>query len=559
MGLVMAFVLYIYPGHIYYFHQIGEYNEEMLRAILRISTFISMDSSMEYAWIDTTSHLHGTLRLQFEKISRELQTKEKVTLGSALEEFVDTWNSINPSFVKSLRLLQTAMNSPKQDREGIINEVIETLIFNYTSTGKRFAEKLAHDANKLISVAVLFPVLSLMLLPLLSIFMTDLVNPAILAFIYCVLFPVVTLMMALNFSSARIQVDTVRIEDSPFYKKTPRMVYYIAIAIVVFLAIPTIVHLSTIDMSTPALANREYSLGAVVVCWLVSLGIVIATYLFTYIFTKRNEKLWNDIYSIEQDLPHLLQSISTYLTLNISMENILPEIVDDYKKFGFHNHPVVKIFSTFITKLYTTKESLEDLARNLMPKLCPSKKVTNILNQIISFNNISTKSSSRAAKMVREQTLSLYKLDDYMKTLLSDTSALINVTSTMLAPLLCASSVIMSLVIVKSLSFITSQLESMFSTLGSSGIADSLNFVDVTNIVPPTVLEVIVAIYLIEIILVLSIFATSVNIGNDRFQMLKTINSNMMGFVIYSIILLAGYIFMLVIVFQGILGATPGV
>ena len=140
-GMILAAILYLYPTSIYYSHRLGEYNEEMLRAIMRLSTFISMDSSLEYAFFETADHLHGTLRLQFLDIKHSLQRKSKMTLGDAIEKYVDIWNRINPTFVKSLRLLQTAALSNKEDRDEILQETIDTLLLNYTTMGKRYAEQ----------------------------------------------------------------------------------------------------------------------------------------------------------------------------------------------------------------------------------------------------------------------------------------------------------------------------------------------------------------------------------------------------------------------------------
>jgi hypothetical protein len=553
LGIILALVLYIYPTSIYYAQQLGEYSEEMLKALLRISTYISMQTSMEYAFIETTDHLRGTLKDQFSDIVASMKRKQKMTLGDALEPYVDTWNKINPIFVKSLRLLQTAAMSSQNEKEEIIKETLDTLIINYTSQSKRFAEDLASNANKLISVGVLLPILSLMLLPLMSVFMPDLVTLPVIAFVYIILFPVMTLLMSLNFASKRIQVDTVRIEESSEYRPLPSAIMWACIALAVIFSVPTIGFLTRSQNMT--LASSE-SLLYVFLAWLMSFGIVLSIFIYSKIYVKRNEKLWNEVYEIEQDLPHLLQSFSTYLTLNISVENILPEIVEDYKKFGFSKHPVVKIFEKLNHILLTSKKRIEDIVENVLPKICPSKKVTNVINQIMSFTKISQSSAARAAKLVRSQTVAVYKLDDYIKTLLAETVSLINVTTTMLAPLLCAAAVIMSIAIVKSLNFITQQLAKIFSGMGGEGIdLTTLQLVDVAKIIPSPVIEVVVGLYLVETIVILSIFSTNVRIGNDRFRLLKTINSNMIGFVIYSALLFLGYYFLVEVLFKGILAA----
>jgi hypothetical protein len=547
LTVVAAVVIYIYPAHVFYNRAIGEYNEEMLRAILRMTTFISMDTSIEYAFVETSDHLHGTLRLQFKRIKHDITRKQKMTLGDAIEPYIPIWNEVNPVFVKSLRLLQTAALSGPNDRDKILAETVETLLLNYSTLGKRYAEELATNAQKLITVGILIPIMSLMLLPLLSIFLPDFTKPSILAFIYIIFFPTVTLLMAMSFGSKRLQVDTIRIEDAQEYRPLPAWLAWTCAGVAVALAIPTLWFISTITAGTP----EAESIFGLFMGWLISFGIIAGVYIYAEIHTYRYKKLWEEVYEIEQDLPHLLQSFSTYLTLNIATENILDEIIDDYEKFGFEKHPVVRAFKRIRHTLLTSKQSLNQIAQNDLPKLLPSRKVNQILLQILSFGEISQESSSKVAKMVREQTIGIYKLDDYLKTMLAETVGLINITTTMLAPLLAAAAVIMSIAIVKSLVYIEEQLTLIASSFGTTVM--SLNLVDVSKVIPPVFLEVIVGLFLVETILVMSFFSTTINVGNDKFKLFQTIASNMTGFIIYTILLFGGYLFVVEILFKQVL------
>ncbi|MDD9952790.1 MAG: hypothetical protein OXR66_00470 [Candidatus Woesearchaeota archaeon] len=539
--------LYIYPSHIFYTQAIGEYNEEMLRAILRMVTYISMDTSIEYAVVETADHLHGTLKLQFEQIKHDLERKQQVTLGKALEQYLDIWNSVNPVFVKSFRLLQTAALSEKKDRAAILDETVETMLLNYSTLGKRYAEELSGNAKKLITIGVLIPIMSLMLVPLLSIFMPNFAKPSILAFIYIIFFPTVTLIMALNFAAKRVQIDTIRIEEAAEYTPLPPWLAWTGIGIAFVFAVPTFFFLTTVQAGEPS----AESFFAIFMGWLVGAGCVVGLYLYAFVYGRKYASLWSKVNEIEQDLPHLLQSFTTYLTLNIATENVIPEVVNDYKKFGFEKHPIVGAFSKLQRLILTSKRTLKDIVRHQLPKLLPSRKVNQVLIQIVSFSEISQKSSAKIAKMVRSQTMNLYKLDDYIKTMLAETIGLINITITLLAPLLAAAAVIMSVAIVKSLVFISEQLSLIANSFGTTAIGFTL--VDTTKIIPPVFIEAIIGIYLVETVLVLSFFSTQINVGNDKFKFFETLRSNLVGFAIYTVLLFGGYLFVVEVLFKSIL------
>ncbi|MFT4312612.1 MAG: hypothetical protein ACMXYF_05280 [Candidatus Woesearchaeota archaeon] len=552
-GGILGSALYIYPSGIYYTHSIMRYREEMLQCIMKLSTMVSLNTSMEYALYSAKDELHGILKLQIEDIFLMLHTRQASSLEEAMGRYMGVWNEINPEFVKGLNLLTTASASEEEEKNEIIKEVLETIIRSYHLSGKRFAEQLAGRAKLLIGGGVLLPVISLMILPLISVFLPDLVTISMLVFLYNIVFPAGLLLAALNFSSSRVQVNTIHIEESPQYKPIPGIHYAIAFGMITILAIPALLHLSSINMNTIETAAREYAVMSIVSVVLLPLGLVLAIWYLTSTYVKKYKPIWEDVYEVENSFPHLLQIFATYLRLNRSIESIIPEVVDEYEVHKSKNHPVARIFRQLLKKMRVTKSTVADLAKNIVPKLCPSRRVTDTLLQIIGYTYISQKGSARAAKMIRKQNLSIYDLDDYIRSLLAETVSLIGVVAMFLAPLLSATAVIMSLAIVMSLSYITNQLEVITSALGSAG--DPIEFVDVSAVIPPTITLVIVSIFLIEIVLILSVFLANIKVGTDHYTMMKTVYQNILiGFVLFTIMLVAGFIGFVEIVFAGALG-----
>jgi hypothetical protein len=550
MGLVVTIFIYIYPSHIYYSQVIMEYNEQMFKAVLSLSNFISMNTSLEFAFLQTTDLLRGILRKEFQLIINSMQRKDCSSLGEAFEVYVVKWNSVNKTFVKSLRLLQTALMAEEEEKDTIIKETIETLLINFKVHGKRSVEDLAQKSKNLISFGVLLPVMSLMLLPLLSIFMADFLPIGGLFFIYNVLFPTIMLLVALDFANKRIQIDSIKLEESPNYKKIPSWVYYIGLIIILLFSIPSFTHITAIDMTSPTSAEKEYSLKALVNVWLAGLGLILAILFISKYYIHKHKDEWNDVKLAEDDLPHLLHIFGTFLSLNISLENILPSIAKDYKEEGFKKHPVARVFSELSSKLLYAKGSLDRIINKTLMEICPSKKISTTLTQILSFAKISQESATKATKSIRSQTIATMELDDYIRTLLAETSSLISMAVTMLLPVLCGVAIIMSILIVKSIDFITQELAAITASLGSEM---DFNLINITTIIPPTILELIIIIYFIQMYLILSLFSTKIEIGNDRFKFAEKLANNTMGFWIFSIIIIGGHFMLIELFFKGLL------
>ena len=550
LSVTAAVILYVYPISIFYTNRIMEYSEEMLRAILHLSTYVQTGTSLEYAFLEAEKNLHGILKKQFTDINNKLKRKTRSTLGEAINDYVETWNDVNPQFVKGLRLLQIAALSKEEDRDRLIEETVETLMIDYMALGKRSAEELSKNTRLLIGGGILLPILSLLVLPLLAVFMPQLVKAEIIAFIYVVFFPTVVLVAALSFASKRVQVDTIRMTDHKDYKPMPSIFLYVAILIAVVFSVPAIPALAQV-LKDPA--NTIDSLWLFTLAWMLAAGIALAIKTYTTFYVRSYTKIWKNIQEVEQDLPFILQSFSTYYTLNTPFEKVVDGVIDDYNELGFKDHPVIKAFSSIKQKIKTSKKSLREVLNKELRNVFPSGKMRAVISQIASFEEVTQESAAKAARTIRQQVINTYKLDDYIKTLLSDTIGLIKISTSMLAPLLCASAVVMTYAILKSTEFITEQLEAITAAFGG-GQEISLQLIDTSQVISPIFISAIVGIYLLEIILVLSLFQTQIETGSDQYKILSTISSNVMSFVIYSAMLFGGYFFLNVFLFKTLLG-----
>ena len=552
LAFLLAISSYLYGASICYTQGIMQQKEEMLQALLEMANYISLNTSMEFAFVETSKGLTGVLGKQFRDIVKKLETKQYKTLGEAFEDYIPVWMEINPDFVKGLTVLRTAALAPLSEREGMLREGIRTIIQSYYTLGKRSTEKLSNQAKNLVSIGVMLPMMSLILLPMVSIFLPQLINIPLLIFIYDVLCPTLLVLFAMNFALNRVQVNTIDLSLSPKFKRMPQGIYIICILIAFFLALPAIFHFSTMDLNTRAGVAREYSFPSLFIAWLFTFGIFLAIELFTYIYIKLNERTWLEMREVEDDIPHLLQVIGSYLVLNRPMESIFEDVKMDYIRHGFRKHAVVKIFNEMINTLYNTKKTLAEIVKTKLPEIVASKRLIQIFRRLINFAETDIKSAAKTAKMIRRHTLSVFRLDNYMQTLLSDTSATVDLSAKALAPILASTAIIMAVAIVMSLEFITAQIESVAKAVGLQKF--SLELADLSSIIPPTVVEVIVGIYLILTMIVLGVFLANIRYGTDRYRIGKTVFSTLLvGFLLYSAMLLFGIMLFTTVVFKGVL------
>ncbi|MCX8190056.1 MAG: hypothetical protein N3F05_02390 [Candidatus Diapherotrites archaeon] len=550
-SVLLAISSYLYGASIYYTQGIIQQKEEMLQALLEMANYISLNTSIEFAFTETAKGLTGVLGKQFKNIVTKLELQQYATLGDAFEDYIPVWMEINPDFVKGLTILQTASLAPLSERDNMLKEGIKTIMQGYYTMGKRTTETLSNQAKNLVSVGVMLPMMSLILLPMMSIFLPNMINVPLLIFIYDILCPALLLLFAMNFALNRVQVNTIDLSLSPKFKKMPQTIYLLCILVAIIVTAFGFSHLFTIDMSSKEGIEREYKLESLLYVWLIPLGIFLAVELYLFCYIKLNEKIWLEMREVEDDIPHLLQVVSSYLVLNRPMESIIEDVKEDYIRHGFKRHAVVKIFSEITDALYNTKKTLIDFVNTTLPEIVASKRLIQIFRRLIHFSETDIKNAAKAAKMIRSHTLSIFRLDNYMQTLLSDTSATIELSGKILAPILAATAIIMAVAIVMALEYIIGLIEGVGKAFG---IQISLQLVDVSAIIPPTVVLVIVGIYLILTMIVLSLFLANVKYGTDRYKIGKTIFNNLLvGFLIFSALFFIGVMLFTTFIFKGVL------
>ncbi len=548
-GVIVSFSAYVFASGIFPAQRTIELKNQMLEALLQMSNYISLNSSFESAFFNAGDSLAGTLKKQFDDIKIKIRKKEFHTLGEAFEKYIPVWMELNPSFVKGLNLLQTASIAREEEKDEIIEEVIETVLQEYYSSGKRSTEKLSNQTSSLLSIGVMMPLMSLILLPLVTIFLPNFSNLMFLAFFYNVLVPALLLLMAMNFAQNRIQVSGINLSESPKYKPVPKIFFVLPFLIALIFLVPMILHLLSIDLSSSETIAREFTLSSIFTIWLGLFGVFIAIESFLFVYVKMNEKLWNEINEMEKDLPHLLQIISSYLSLNRSLESVIKDIIEDYKNHGFGKHPTVKMLSFIKNSLFNLKKGIHKIISEDLRKVASSKKISEVLTRISVFTTVDQQSAAKSAKMVRSQQLNVNKLDEYIQTLLAETISVVSISVNMLAPLLSSTAIIMSMAIVMSLEFIKGQINKILLSIGST--PTELQLVNLESIIPPTSLMVVVGFFFLEITIILSVFLSNIESGTDKFLIAKTIMKSLFtAFLIFSVLLFFGHILFTEIVFK---------
>ncbi|USN43859.1 MAG: hypothetical protein H6500_05720 [Candidatus Woesearchaeota archaeon] len=551
-GLIAAAITYIYPVHIYKLTRIMEYKQEMLNTIMRFTTYLSMKSNMEHALYNSLANTKGILRVQFQDILLRLERKEYINLGEAFREYSTIWNQYSPEFVDSLKLLEVAALSSGREAEEIMEESISQIMLTYNIEQKRQSELLSESISKVITIGIMFPVMFLMLVPMVSVFLPDFIKASILFFGFNILLPAFLFVGTLNFAAKRLQLSSIDISSAKEYKPLTKLHYIIGGVVLLLFLVPSTIYLIQHDPSH--VSYDSFNLATVFYVWLIPAGVSLSIFILGSMYCRRNRALYENYRQVEEDLPHLLNYFSTYLTLSVPMENIFKEVTNDYTRHGFQKHPSVALLNEISFKLAHLKTNLKSFIKIDLKKISSILSFNEILEQIVAFGEFSLKEASKVAKKIRSQRVEIVKLNDYILTMLNPSLGLISTTISMLAPLLSALAIIMSLFVVQFIKFLSEQLETI-ANLGNAGQRITLELINIEEIISPVYLELIIGFYLVEIIIILGMMKATIKDGYSVFKIVEAIKGSQLGFIIFTLCLFGGY-YVFMTMFKSTLGIS---
>jgi hypothetical protein len=220
------------------------------------------------------------------------------------------------------------------------------------------------------------------------------------------------------------------------------------------------------------------------------------------------------------------------------------------------------MYSFFQTILKNIKEMGMTLKRAVFDKnygvmtRYPSLLIYDIMQVLVSASEKSSAILSTASRTISSFLLKTKNVENLLKEMLDEVAAAISLQANFIAPFIAGIVAAMATFIIQLLQKMASFLESIQSlftvqgsiggTVGGGGGFGSISgilgsFVNIEQIIPATIFQVVVGIYMIETVAILAYFLNGIKNGFDKTTRNLYIGKSMMiGVVFYSIVLVVG-------------------
>lgn len=530
---------------------------ETVKVILYMAIYLCLNPLFDRAVVYAALNCSGPLGLDLRKIVWDVHIGKFPDIRYSLGQYVRKWNLWNKDFITALTTLQTieVKTSPQAILE-TIQKSLDQILSGTTKQMSAYAKGLRKPTLLLQSMGIILPLLGLIMFPLVSIFLTDTINPLFIGVGYTIILPLVIWWFMYRIISKRPSAFShSSVEGVKPWKRYPLFggriklpILLVSILVGFLITIPGILHFTEIYSHYAYIHNNfppleakfkwkdylseQYKRDQMIrnmfsgftAVWGMGIGVV----MYTLLRSWEPKKLEDFIREIEEGFEIGLFEIGGALEEGIPIEVAIPKIMEKYRRMELTEKPMY----TFFRKLFRNIESFGMTFRNALfdpeegvLKDFPSIIIRDVMNFLAGALQKGPKITALAAENIADYLRRIRKIEEMIKDILEEVISTLKMQASLIAPFICAVVASMSVLVIQllhSISLALERLEAMLNLdatlIGSAtrGASSTLALIKIEEIIPPTVLQLIAGIYMIEIVIIISVFLNGIDKGFDE-------------------------------------------
>ena len=171
IGAAMMFALTVIPEFIATNWRIRASNQ-MVLSIFYVVTYMRHTSNLERAIEFAGEHLSVPLALDFRKILYDVEVGKYETMKESLESYLITWKKYNNEFIESFHLVESSLYEADENRRvTLLDKALDTILEETYEKMLHFAQNLKGPTTILYMMGIILPLLGLVVLPLVASFL----------------------------------------------------------------------------------------------------------------------------------------------------------------------------------------------------------------------------------------------------------------------------------------------------------------------------------------------------------------------------------------------------
>ncbi len=549
-GPLIAYYLYKYPSFKANIMRMTM-GRDLVLAILYIIVYMKSTSNLEGAVRYAAENVSGKLSRDLKNLLWNVEIGKYTSVQEALTEYTSLWKDYNKEFVEAIQLVMESMIDPSPERRGmLLDKAIDIVLEETEERMKAYTRSLETPIEVIHGLGILLPVMGMVVFPLITIFLKDSItyldyyliigyNVFLPSIIYVIIYNILQkrppTYSSVDLSSQEGLRDAIIVKfNNKIYYINP---YYISGTIGV-LGLSFLIYLWRNYKIIYDVENSAKLILSLAIVYFVAIVLSLHFYISSFQKTRVRKKLVD----IESEFGEALFALGNRLHSGLPLESALQAAYNDVKKLS-----ISELFGATINNMMrlnmTFKQALLDPEYGSL-KRYPSKLIRTIMTVLASSISRGTRATAISMITISRYLRGLKSTQEKINDLLGSSLSSMKFNSYVLVPVISGIIVGISKLVLTLLSKISGVFEDIQNSvegvdsaqIGSLNPGSMLGFQDA---IPTYTIQLIVGIYVIEMLIILAIFMTRVETGNDKIKERENIwKLLMVGLTIYVLVFL---------------------
>ncbi len=581
--LLVMLLLFLISGFAYYYTNRIPFklaqrwrlkaSSQMVPAILYMVVYMKHTSNLERAINFAASHLPPPLSLDFRKVIWDVETGKYSSVKISLDAYLETWRGYSLEFVEAMHLIEGSLYEPIESRRiEILEKSLTVILDGVYDKMLKFTHDVQAPLTNLYMLGIVLPTLAIALLPLGSTLLGGDLKWWHILLLFNILVPFFVYYYSNEVLNKRPggygESDLLELNpDYPYFKSKKH--YYRALWIVIPLLLIGIIPLLFNYTPLPELfgLQKDYTFDQLglplfegfkifdfvtqdgrttgpfgLVALLFSFFIPLSIAMFFMISykskTKKLIKTRNKTRLLEKEFSSSLFQLGNRLGDGIPAEIAFGRVAESLR--GTPTEGFFRVVNSNIAQFgMSAKRAIFDKSRGAII-FYPSNLIRTSMEILLESVNKGLTVAANALMSISEYLKNIQKINERLKDLLADIISSMRSNMSFLAPLLAGIVVGLSAMITAILTKLQILLSlpggADASVAGFGTIGTITELFNLANMIPPFYIQIIVGIYVVEIIYILTVTLVMLESGVDPLSEKHEIAKNMRsGILMYLI------------------------
>ena len=534
-------------------------SSQMVPAILYIVVYMRHTPNLEKAIAFAANHLQYPLALDFKKVFYNVEIGKFSTIKESLDNYLESWRDYSVEFIESFHLIESSLFEPSESRRiTILEKSLQTVLDGVYDKMLKFTHNVRSPLTNVYMLGVVLPTLALALIPLASAMLGGSIKAVHIFVLFNLIVPFFVFYLTDKILLMRPggHGETTLLKKNPLYPKYKSKAPYISAFFVCFplFILGLLPLIFQIDVSgvvnnpinfmglpkdftfgelgipissiqdakvfgfeiTKSGVRGPFGLGATLLGLFVPLSIALFFSMSYKDKTKELIKEREKTKQLEDEFNNSLFQMGNRLGNNVPPELVFGKVAESNRSLMTGDF-FARVNYNIRQMGMSVEKAIFDDKRGAL-KYFPSDLIATSMRVLIESAKKGLKIAAMSLMSISEYIKNIGKITMRLKDMLAEISADMKSNMTFLAPLLSGIVVALAAMITAILSKLNFNNLEDLNVAGFGNLGDTLSIFNYLDMIPPYFLQIIVGIYLIEIVFILTDTLVTVDSGEDELE-----------------------------------------